>query len=118
MKLHALRYPALLAVAASILPIVAQAQTTVNTLITRIQVTANSLIGLLFIIATLVFLWGIVKFIASAGDEAKRKSAKGLMTWGILGLAVMAAAWGITQVLIEYFNVPAKGPVFVPYPVP
>ena len=39
------------------------------------------------------------------------------MTWGIIGLAVMAAAWGITTILIAYF-LPGGGtpPGFVPPP--
>lgn len=115
-KLYSLRYPAILAATATIIPFVAGAQTTIDIILIRLRTTANFVIGLLFIVATLVFLWGIVKFIASAGDEAKRKSAKGLMTWGILGLAVMAAAWGITQVLVEYFGVPTLGPTFRRYP--
>lgn len=115
-KIILLRYPVILATAASIIPFVAQAQTRIDILLIRIRTTANFIIGLLFIVATLVFLWGVVKFIASAGDEAKRKSSKGLMTWGILGLAVMAAAWGITQVLVEYFGIPTLGPTFRPYP--
>ena len=102
MKLRALTYPSFLAFAAVVVPIIAYAQTQIDSLIARISTTANYVISLLFVIATLVFLWGIVKFIASAGDEAGKKQGKALMTWGILGLAVMAAAWGIVNVLIQY----------------
>lgn len=121
MRIRTLIYPAFLAGVASVLPLVASAQagsTLIDRILANIRVTATFIIGLLFIIATLVFLWGLVQFIASAGDEAKRKTSKGLMTWGILGLAVMAAAWGITQVLIDYFLVPGEGPFFRKYPTP
>lgn len=115
MKLHSFRYPALLAVAASILPFAAHAQTTLEAFIIRIQSTASLVIGLLFVLATLVFLWGVIKFIISAGDEAKRKAAKGYMTWGIVGLAVMAAAWGVVKILIEYAGV-NTGATYIRYP--
>jgi len=120
MRIRTFIYPAFLAGVASVLPLVTSAQggSTIDNLLTRVRTTATFIIGLLFIVATLVFLWGIVQFIASAGDEAKRKTSKGLMTWGILGLAVMAAAWGITQVLVDYFLVPAEGPFFRRYPTP
>ncbi|KKU70379.1 MAG: hypothetical protein UX94_C0007G0008 [Parcubacteria group bacterium GW2011_GWA2_47_21] len=118
MRTRTFIYPAFLAGVASVLPFVAFAQSTIDSLLTRVRTTATFIIGLLFIVATLVFLWGIVQFIASAGDEAKRKTSKGLMTWGIIGLAVMAAAWGITQVLVDYFLVPAEGPFFRRYPTP
>lgn len=121
MRIRTFIYPAFLAGVASVLPLIASAQagaTTFDRILQNIRTTATFIIGLLFVIATLVFLWGLVRFIASAGDEAKRKTSKGLMTWGILGLAVMAAAWGITQVLIDYFMVPTAGPLFRKYPTP
>lgn len=96
-------YPTLI-LGYSILPLVAGAQT-VNQIITNISGTLQTIIGLLFVIATLIFLWGVVQFIAKSGDEAGREKAKGIMTWGIIGLAVMAAAWGVVQVLINYFGV-------------
>lgn len=103
-------YPALIVVY-SILPIVAAAQS-VNLIITNILATMNLVIGALFVMATLVFLWGMVLFIAKSGDEAARSKAKGIMTWGIIGLAVMAAAWGISNILVQYFGVPFTGPTF------
>lgn len=107
-------YPALIA-GLSLLPLAAGAQD-ISSILTRVGGTMNTLIGLLFIAATLVFLWGVVMFIAGSADPAKRDKAKGIMTWGIIGLAVMAAAWGITQILISYFGVPATGPGVVKPP--
>lgn len=107
-------YPAL-ALGYSLLPQVAGAQN-IPAILTNIKGTLNTIISILFILATLVFLWGIVQFVAGSGDPAKRDKAKGVMMWGIIGLAVMAAAWGITNILIGYFQVPATGPGFVPIP--
>lgn len=90
----------------------------VDTIITTVKNTANLIIGVLFIFATLVFLWGLVKFIAKADDPGERAKARGLMMWGIVGLAVMAAAWGITQLLIQYFGIGNAPPTFVKPPSP
>ena len=68
--------------------------------------TFDEIIGILFIIATIIFFWGIIRYLASAGDEKAKKDARNLITWGIVGLAVMAAAWGIANVLTEYFLIP------------
>ena len=65
----------------------------------------NTVIGILFVLATVIFLWGVIQFIASSGSEEGRKKAKGIMTWGIIGLAVMAAAWGVANILISFFGV-------------
>lgn len=101
-------------IASALFPLVAAAQ--VNVIITTVSTTANLIIGVLFIFATLVFLWGLVKFIAKADDPAERAKARGLMMWGIVGLAVMAAAWGITQLLITYFGIGTSPPTFVKPP--
>lgn len=93
----------------SFLPLVAVAQTTLDSLLPRVQNTLTSIIGILFIIATIIFIWGVIQFIVKAGDEAGRAKAKGIMTWGIIGLAVMVAAWGVVTLLVNYFSVGGKG---------
>ncbi len=98
------------------LPLVAAAQS-VNAILTNFQGTLNTVIGILFLIATVVFLWGVIRFIMSAGDEKKRSEGKSMMTWGIIGLAVMAAAWGIANLLVGYFGLQnQQAPNFVPPP--
>lgn len=89
------------------LPLVAGAQN-IDVILTNIKGTVNTIITILFVAATLVFLWGMVSFIAGAADPGKRDKAKGIMMWGIIGLAVMAAAWGIANILIAYF-IPGGG---------
>lgn len=103
-------YPALLI---SAIPLSALAQTNVETILIRVLSTLNTIITLLFVIATIVFLWGVIQFIAKSGDEAARTKAKGIMTWGIIGLAVMAAAWGIVRILQNYFGVESGSGIFI-----
>ncbi|QQG45616.1 MAG: hypothetical protein HYW89_01695 [Candidatus Sungiibacteriota bacterium] len=92
-------------VGASLLPLVAGAQTpqTLSDIIQKISGTLQTIIGVLFVLATVIFLWGVIKFVASAGDETARSKAKGIMTWGIIGLAVMAATWAVVNILVNYF---------------
>lgn len=62
-------------------------------------------ITLLFALATVIFLWGIIQYvIAQAGDEKKLADAKRVMIWGIIGLTVMASGWGIVAVLCDFFG--------------
>lgn len=104
--------------APALLPLVAfaQAPANVDKIVTTVGTTANLIIGVLFIFATLVFLWGLVRFIAKADDPGERAKSRGLMMWGIIGLAVMAAAWGITQLLVSYFGIGTAPPGFVKPP--
>lgn len=61
-------------------------------------------IGLLMIIATVVFIWGVIEFINSADNEKGRTQGKNHMIWGILGLFIMSAAAGILWVLVRFWR--------------
>ena len=99
-----------------LLPTIAVAQTTtIPSAIEKVKFVFELVIGLLFVLATVVFLWGVVRFIASAADPAGREKSKGIMLWGIIGLAVMAAAWGAANLLISYFG-PLERPTFIQPP--
>jgi len=50
-------------------------------------------------LALIFFIYGLGKFILSAGEEEKRKEGKKFMTWGIVALFVMTAIWGIVTLL-------------------
>ncbi|MFY9462832.1 MAG: hypothetical protein WAP52_01460, partial [Candidatus Sungiibacteriota bacterium] len=45
---------------------------------------------LVWLIALVVFGWGIVRLIASAGNQEELKKAKGIIWWGIIGMFVLA----------------------------
>lgn len=63
------------------------------------------IINLLFIVATLLFIWGIIQYvIGSQGDKTKLEQGKKLMLWGIIGMAVMASAWGFASILCNFFT--------------
>lgn len=59
------------------------------------------IIPLLVGLAVLVFMWGIVKFIAHAEDEKTHEEGKQLMMWGMVGLFVIVSLWGIVGFLHE-----------------
>lgn len=48
-----------------------------------------------FASAVLVFAWGIVKLIASAGSPEQIKQARAIIWYGIIGMFVLASIWGI-----------------------
>lgn len=99
----------IISAAAALLPLFASAQTLIYQLITGTTNILYRIIELFFVIATVVFLWGVISFIANSQDETKRNKAKAVMTYGIIGLAVMVAAWGIAFLLVNYFGVGGQG---------
>lgn len=64
----------------------------------------SAIIPLIISLAIAMFMFGIVKFIANGDDETKRKEGRQFMLWGIIGLFVMLAIWGILQVLTSTFG--------------
>ena len=73
----------------------AQAFAGVNTLAVGFGTVVTTLIPIMMGLAVLVFFWGLVKYIASASDEAAKESGKTLMIWGMVALFVMVALWSI-----------------------
>lgn len=64
----------------------------------------NPTIILLFALATVMFVWGIVQYIAAAGSAQQMEKGKKIMIGGIIGLFVMASAYGIVQILCDFFE--------------
>lgn len=74
----------------------------------------DSIIPLFMVVAIAVFLWGIVKYITASGDEEKAKSARGYIIYGLIGLFVMVAFWGIIKIVAETFDVETGGQIILP----
>lgn len=94
-------------------PFFAFAQTQVSgrlgTIIENIKALLNQIIPILLIIGTIVFLWGVIMFLTAGADEEKRAGARSLMIYGLIGLFVMVAVWGIVNVLVGFFGVGGTG---------
>lgn len=82
--------------------------TTIKCLIDKIIAQIlNPVIVLLFVIATIMFLWGVIQYvIGSYGDPGKIKQARSVILWGIVGMFIMASAWGIVSILKNFFPQP------------
>jgi hypothetical protein len=65
------------------------------------------IIPLIFAIAIIGFLWGVVNFvILGQEDERKRTQGRQLMVWGIIAITVMIAVWGLVKIITNTFNLP------------
>jgi len=104
MKKNNLKEIVLSSIATLAFPMLAMAAT-FDSLLTQIKGWLNSIIALLFILVTLYFIWGVIEYVKAGGDDAAVKKGKTHMIYGIIGMAVMAAAWGIVGVLVTSFGV-------------
>ncbi len=64
----------------------------------------NPVLLFLFAVAVAIFIWGIVRFIAAADNEEAREIGKKHLVWGIVGLFIMFAVWGIIAVIRNFIN--------------
>lgn len=71
----------------------------------------NPIILLLSTGAFILFIWGVVKFVWSAGDEKARTAGRQSIMWGLVGLVVIFGAYGIINVAANTFNLPNITPV-------
>jgi succinate dehydrogenase/fumarate reductase cytochrome b subunit len=69
----------------------------------------NIVITIVFVIAVIIFGWGIVKLIMAAGDSAEIKQAKQFIWWGVIGIAILASIFGLITYLREFFGVDSGG---------
>lgn len=65
----------------------------------------NSIIPLIFALALVIFVWGVVQYVINSGEEAKKEKGRQFMIWGIIGLAVMVSVWGLVNILGNTFGV-------------
>lgn len=67
----------------------------------------------------LVFVWGVARYIKSAGSEKEIKDSKNLLVWGVVGLFIMVTIWGIIAFLQSEFGFGAGTPLIpqVNFPV-
>ncbi len=69
---------------------------TVDQFILRLaDVIINPLIRLLFAVALVVFLWGIIEYIRGAGSSDSREQGTRHIIWGLVGLFIMVSVYGI-----------------------
>ena len=67
--------------------------------INGLQGVINLIIPLLIGISIVVFIWGIIRYMAHADNQEDRAAGKSLMIYGITALFVVVSIWGIIAIL-------------------
>jgi hypothetical protein len=82
----------------------------------------NPAIEFAFIVAFVIFIWGVFQFIRNAGDKDKRQEGKDHMLWGIVGFVIMFGVFGIITLLgntvsVTGLTLNGKQQTFTPPPI-
>jgi hypothetical protein len=71
----------------------------------------NAFVPLLFGLAMLAFLWGMVKYIYKADKADARKEGRNMMIYSVVAFAVMLSIWGLALFLKNSFFAGSPSPV-------
>jgi len=77
------------------------------------------LIGFLFALAVVYFLYGVFEFLMNQENEEKKTTGKSHMLWGIVGITIMMGVWTILGIVVNTLGVsdqvnPEQGTVNLP----
>jgi hypothetical protein len=84
---------------------------TIEYIICRAGDILNILIPILIILGVVYFVWGVITYVISDDEEAKQKG-KMRMIYGIIGLVVIVAMWGLVGIVTRTFGL--QGGVNIP----
>ena len=89
---------------------IAHAQTFDEILQTLKEEVFNPFITLLFAIAFIVFIFGVIQMMASPENSESREKGKRHLLWGMFGIFVMVAVLGIVGLITSLFFEGGFGP--------
>lgn len=91
---------------------VAEAATnSLDTLLNKIyKVIINPAITLLFVVAFVIFIWGVVEYLQKGDSDAGRKEGAQHILWGIVGMFIMVAVFAIMHIIANTIGSDVKIP--------
>lgn len=90
------------------LPLLASAAT-LSSILDQVDIILSRVIPIIMVIATIVFLWGVIRYITAGGDEEKLKEGRSFIIFGLVGLFVMLAIWGVVRAMVSQFGLGGTG---------
>ncbi len=90
----------------AVFPLVAAAAqgsaSSIAAFLANLTVVFNVLIPVLLIIATVIFIFAILRYLFSAGE--KQAEMRSLILWSVIGLAAILSLWALVNILSGFFG--------------
>ncbi len=75
----------------------------ISSLLCKISQILNAVVPVLIALGVVYFVWGVITYVISSDEEAK-KTGRMRIIYGIIGLAVIVALWGLVGILTRTFG--------------
>lgn len=75
-----------------------------TTIINFLKNSINPIAGILVGLAFIYFIWGVIKYVISS-DPTKKEESKSTIIYGLIGLLVIASAWGIVRLAAQILGI-------------
>jgi len=69
------------------------------------KIIINPLIYFMFILALIIFLWGMVEYMIHANEGLKRKESGQHILWGLIGMTIMVGVFAIMNIITSTLGV-------------
>jgi hypothetical protein len=79
----------------------------------RVGEILNAVVPVLIALGIVYFVWGVISYVVGGDEEAKKKG-RDKIVYGIIGLAVIVAVWGLVRILTNTFRVNNTGNFTLP----
>ncbi|MFA5783204.1 MAG: hypothetical protein WC868_13130 [Bacteroidales bacterium] len=102
-----LGFAPIMASAASCTPSV-ESSSTIQGIICKAGNILDTLIPILVVLGVVYFIWGVITYFIGSDEEAKKKGRDKII-YGLIGLIVIVAMWGLVGIVINTFDVGVGG---------
>lgn len=86
---------------------------TIQSIICKLGNILDTLIPILVVLGVVYFVWGVVTYVISSDEEAK-KTGRNRMIYGIIGLVVIVAMWGLVGIVKRTFDLDQPTNISIP----
>lgn len=82
-----------------------------DSLLTQFVQIMNFIFSAALILAVILIIVGGISYMTAGGDETKLGTAKKRVIWGLVGAAIVIAAWGLIALIANYLGASIQKPV-------
>ncbi|KKR03466.1 MAG: hypothetical protein UT31_C0020G0005 [Parcubacteria group bacterium GW2011_GWF2_39_13b] len=84
--------------------------TSADSLLTQFVEIMNWIFSAALILAVILIIFGGISYMTAGGDETKLGTAKKRVIWGLVGAAIVIAAWGLIALIAQYLGASISKP--------